>query len=298
MSGNSHELIQQAIDQMRSGNKENARIILSRIVRQEPNNARAWFLLSQIAAKQEESQYCLEQVLRIIPNNDQAKNKLSQLTSVVTEKKEQPNNPPRCETHRPQIIEENGIKQSETITPTMTPQNKKCPYCGELINPDAIICRFCNRQLHIPENLNEPKITRPTNNNSKGLLILTILVVILLCPFFSSLLLDNKNLTTTTGYKSAKDSVELIDGFSCHHDSIGNMIIEGSVINIGNQDLTFVELRAKALTSSDQVVNTNTGFIDSDVLYAGSTSTYSIYVDDPNDTASRCEISIEDAYFK
>ena len=82
----------------------------------------------------------------------------------------------------------------------------------------------------------------------------------------------------------AKDLVDVTkDDWDCSHDSIGDMVFEGKAKNISSvYDLQFVELRATVLTDSGEVVNTNTSYIDSDVLYANSSSTFTIYVSDPN----------------
>jgi hypothetical protein len=91
-----------------------------------------------------------------------------------------------------------------------------------------------------------------------------------------------------------RNKVKIID-IDCEHDSIGNLIITGKVENIGNMDLRFVELRGRAVDPDGNTVNTDTSFIDSDVLAAGATSTYRIYVSDPSNAATRCEARFEDA---
>jgi hypothetical protein len=88
--------------------------------------------------------------------------------------------------------------------------------------------------------------------------------------------------------------LEISDDFKCRHDSIGNMIITGSVKNLSNKDLRFVELRGTALNSSGEIINTDTSYTDSDILYSGASSTFTIYVDDPSNQGTNCKVKVED----
>lgn len=98
----------------------------------------------------------------------------------------------------------------------------------------------------------------------------------------------------------AKDLVKITKyDWDCSHDSIGNMIFEGKVKNTSSiYDLQFVKLRATVFSESGEVINTNIGYIDSDILYANSSSTFTIYVDDPNYEGKRCKVEVEDGWFK
>jgi len=73
-----NQLIQQSIEQGKIGNKTEARRILAQVVQQEPKNARAWYLLSQVVEKQDQAVYCLNKVLEIDPQNQQAAERLRQ----------------------------------------------------------------------------------------------------------------------------------------------------------------------------------------------------------------------------
>jgi hypothetical protein len=96
----------------------------------------------------------------------------------------------------------------------------------------------------------------------------------------------------------AKDQVQILDGWECSHDGIGNMIVEDKVKNTGPLPLRLVEIRATIYTQAGQQVNTYTGFVDSDVLEPGASSTFDVYVDDPQNEAKRCGVKVEDAYFQ
>lgn len=67
------ELIQNATTLIRVGKNAEAKKVLSQVVKQEPDNAKVWLLLSQVAQDQEQAIYCLNKALEIEPFNKPAR---------------------------------------------------------------------------------------------------------------------------------------------------------------------------------------------------------------------------------
>ena len=76
MDSQFERLVQTAIAEAKLGNKKKAKEILAGVVRQEPENARAWYLLSQVVEQPAQAVDCLKRVLAIDPDNAQAKERL------------------------------------------------------------------------------------------------------------------------------------------------------------------------------------------------------------------------------
>lgn len=73
------ELIKQAISQAKAGNKAQAKKMLAQVVKQEPQNARAWYLLSYVVDNKEQAVFCINKVLEVVPGNEQAQGRLQEL---------------------------------------------------------------------------------------------------------------------------------------------------------------------------------------------------------------------------
>jgi hypothetical protein len=73
--------LQQAYRFIRDGNKTQATAILVPIVRSEPNNADAWWLLANAVSTPDQQRRALEQVLRLRPNDDKARRMLDRIDS-------------------------------------------------------------------------------------------------------------------------------------------------------------------------------------------------------------------------
>lgn len=102
------ELIQQGIEAGKGGDRAGAVRLLSGAVRDEPGNARAWYLLSQVIEGEDRARYCLERVLEIDPGNERAELRLKDLK----EQESPPDLPTPKTVSPPQSREESALEKS------------------------------------------------------------------------------------------------------------------------------------------------------------------------------------------
>lgn len=105
------ERIYAAIAYLKSGNKAEAKALLIKVVKEEPKNARVWYLLSQAVDNKEQAIYCIEKVLEIDPLNEQAIRRLNTLKGVVPTPE-----PPPASAPQPVVVEVKEKKRNPIIT--------------------------------------------------------------------------------------------------------------------------------------------------------------------------------------
>ena len=79
MSGTINELIRRAFKAGKAGDRISAKKLLSQVVEQDPQNVRAWYLLSQVVDNEKQAVFCLEKALEADPDNHRVAERLQQI---------------------------------------------------------------------------------------------------------------------------------------------------------------------------------------------------------------------------
>jgi hypothetical protein len=92
------------------GDKATGLAMLASIIREDPTHEPAWIWIASTIDDPEKKRQCYQRVLALNPNNGAARSGMALLDSTQT-------------------------------------GTRKCPYCAETIKLEAVVCRFCGRDL-------------------------------------------------------------------------------------------------------------------------------------------------------
>lgn len=179
------DLTTQGIAALKAGDKAKARQLLKAAVASNPNDEVAWLWLSGTVESNEERFDCLKKVQSINPNNEAARLGLDLLQRQQAQQVRKIGSPQADG----QISSPLKVSPAQESFPTATqvkrlPQNsetyratKKCPYCAEEIQADAVVCPFCERDLLSSKSSSQRSQTS-RGTAPKSLEVITVLVII------------------------------------------------------------------------------------------------------------------------
>ncbi|MBN2002470.1 MAG: hypothetical protein JXA21_03865 [Anaerolineae bacterium] len=129
--------LDQARIAIKQSDKATAKIILVELVTHEPQNAAAWSLLAEVLDDPQQISFCRQRAQSLVRDE-----------------------PPNTKPVEPTTPDAGQTRNSDL---------KKCPYCAETIRAEAIVCRFCGRDLQTGQALS---IAIPTQSAEPQSLLL------------------------------------------------------------------------------------------------------------------------------
>lgn len=198
--------LQLGIDALKAGKRDEARKFLAVAIKGNADNERAWQWMYNAANNDMERIQCLEQILRVNPQNKTASEKhweLSQATSKALKLPESKDlddfgdklgnwvngSQEWSEMDNYAAKLEKRKAENAPIQELINTSLKKCPYCAEMIQAEANVCKHCGKTINFTtaEKLNA---VGKSMNSLGNMLIVFVTIPICLCfllIFLSSL---------------------------------------------------------------------------------------------------------------